>query len=683
MKRAGVDVGGTFTDVVVLDEQEKVTEHKVPSDPSRLEHGVADGLLKTLGGRDKAADLGFLGHGTTVATNVTLERSGPRVALICTRGFRDIVEIARLAKPGSKLYTQKNVMPKPVVVRRDCFEVTERIDARGQVVAALDEGEVEAVLRQVVDRGITAVAVCLLFSFRNPAHERRIREIAARVAPSLEVSLSCEVWREFREYERASTTTLNSYLRPAAARYLANLQAVTGETFPSAALWVMQSNGGLTSAAAASEQPVRLVMSGPAGGVIGARYVADQTGLGDLLTVDMGGTSFDVSLLQSGTASLVDRQDVMGLPLQGRALDIMTIGSGGGSVAWVDGAGQFRVGPRSAGAIPGPACYGRGGTEPTVTDANLVLGLFDAEVPLAGGDLILDYDAAYRACEKLGTRLGLDPVETAWGIRTIVNAAMAGAVRTASVRRGLDPRDFAMLAFGGAGPLHAADIAAEMGIGEAVVPAVAGCFSALGIAITDAVHDLVHTESMAVDSGASDTARRHLTELITQGRDELRQSGIDDSLHHFECSVDMRYLGQNSTLNVPLRQSGRLDSSAEAFHAEHLRQFGHHGPDEPVELVNLRVRAVGAIGRRASSVESAKPSQPPIHGKRRVTVGDGETATAAYYERDKLSPGAQLEGPAIVSSSDTTIVVPPDARARVDGGGHLRISIPKAQGGRA
>lgn len=470
MKRAGVDVGGTFTDVVVIDEDGQVTQNKVPSNPQHLERSVVDGLVRTLGGDEHTADLGFLGHGTTVATNVTLERTGPRVAMICTRGFRDIIEIARLARPGEKLYTLKDVMPDPVVARADCFEVTERVNAAGQVVAALDEDEVREAITAIAARGITSLAVCLMFSFRNPGHERRIREIAAEAAPGIQVSISSEVWPEFREYERASTTSLNSYLKPSAWKYLSKLQDACAEAFPNSSLWVMQSNGGLTTADSASDQPVRLVMSGPAGGVIGARCAAQQTGLGNLLAVDMGGTSFDVSLLQGGQATLVDRQEVMGLPLQGRALDIMTIGSGGGSIAWVDAAGQFRVGPRSAGAYPGPACYGRGGTEPTVTDANYVLGLFSPDSPIAGGDLELDFDAAYTACATLGAKLGLTAVETAWGIRQIVNASMAGAVRTASVRRGLDPRDFALLGFGGAGPLHAADIASEMGITEVSSP---------------------------------------------------------------------------------------------------------------------------------------------------------------------------------------------------------------------
>lgn len=675
MKRAGVDVGGTFTDVVVIDEDGQVTQNKVPSNPQHLERSVVDGLVRTLGGDEHTADLGFLGHGTTVATNVTLERTGPRVAMICTRGFRDIIEIARLARPGEKLYTLKDVMPDPVVARADCFEVTERVNAAGQVVAALDEDEVREAITAIAARGITSLAVCLMFSFRNPGHERRIREIAAEAAPEIQVSLSSEVWPEFREYERASTTSLNSYLKPSAWKYLSKLQDACAAAFPNSSLWVMQSNGGLTTADSASDQPVRLVMSGPAGGVIGARYAAQQTGLGNLLAVDMGGTSFDVSLLQGGQATLVDRQEVMGLPLQGRALDIMTIGSGGGSIAWVDAAGQFRVGPRSAGAYPGPACYGRGGTEPTVTDANYVLGLFSPDSPIAGGDLELDFDAAYTACATLGAKLGLTAVETAWGIRQIVNASMAGAVRTASVRRGLDPRDFALLGFGGAGPLHAADIAAEMGITEVVIPAVAGCFSALGIAITDAVHDFVHTQSRLVDADASRDAGDDLRRLMDQGAEELRDSGIDDALHQFECSADLRYQGQNSTLNVRLGETGDLTGPGEAFHTEHLRQFGYEMRDQPLELVNLRVRAIGTIGQDFEASRTAEATVPKSQGAREIVTSPGETASVPVYDRDLLTPGAEFAGPAMVTSRDTAAVIPPGARARVDGGGHLRIGL--------
>jgi N-methylhydantoinase A len=678
MRRAGVDVGGTFTDVVVIDDDGAINDFKIPSDPQQLEVGIASGLVRAVRGVDQVDTLGFIGHGTTVATNVTLERNGPRVALISTRGFRDVLEIGRLAKPGDKLYTLKNVMPEPIVLRRDCFEVTERIDARGNVVTALDEREIEEIARTLSDRGIKALAVCLLFSFRNSTHERRIRELVEKIDDTIQVSISSEVWPEFREFERASTTTLNCYLRPAAWHYLDRLRSLIADTFPSSHLWVMQSNGGLTTPEAASGYPVRLVMSGPAGGVVGARYIAQQTGLSNLITVDMGGTSFDVSLIQDTEPGLVDKQEVMGMPVKGRSLDILTIGAGGGSIAWQE-RDQFRVGPRSSGAFPGPACYGRGGTEPTVTDANLALGLFDAGVPIAGGDLILDHNLAYRACESLGKKLGLSATETAWGIRRIVNAAMGGAVRSASVKRGLDPRDFGLLGFGGAGPLHAADIARELGMADVVIPNVAGCFSALGIAITDAAYDLVHTESAVIDESTSVQVADQFAELVRRGGAELANNGIDAGLHDFVTSVDLRYAGQNSALNLPISSDSNLKATVQAFHLEHERQFGYGAHDGDVEVVNLRVRALGRIGQ-TDVVSNDAPDRYDARpgGVRQIAVGGNEMAEAGVYDRTTLSPGASFFGPAIVNSSDTTVVVPPRSSATVDSTGNLRITMETA-----
>ncbi|XAS74314.1 hydantoinase/oxoprolinase family protein [Micrococcaceae bacterium Sec5.1] len=681
MIRAGVDVGGTFTDVVLIDEATgDITQRKVPSDPKQLEVGIVNGLVRSLGGPEHTEELGFIGHGTTVATNVTLERTGPRVAMLCTRGFRDVLEIARLAKPGTKLYTHKSVMPEPVVARKDCFEVAERINAKGEVVEELNEDDVREALQSIAARGIKALAVCFLFSFRNGEHERRARDIAAVEVPEMEVSLSSEVWPEFREYERASTTTLNCYLRPAAWSYLERLGSAIDETFPQSNLWVMQSNGGLTTPDAAAGLPVRLVMSGPAGGVVGAKYVAAETGLKNLITVDMGGTSFDVALIQDGEPSLVDKQDVMGLPVKGRALDILTIGSGGGSIAWVDAAGQFRVGPRSAGAFPGPACYGRGGVEPTVTDANLVLGYFDPNVPIAGGDLTLDYDAAYQACARLGKELDMSPVEAAWGIRSIVNASMAGAVRAASVRRGHDPRNFALLGFGGAGPLHAVDIAAEMNMREVVIPNVAGCFSALGIAITDAVHDLVNTQSvLASAANSAATVETGFGSLVSQGKEELAASEIPEALQDFEYSIDLRYKGQNSPLNLPLAKPGDLHDAVAAFHKEHLRQFGYSTPEDDVEVVNLRLRALGRIGRRQEVSQEPLALHPAApESTREISVGANKTAGAGIYNRLSLKAGSSFSGPAIVNSDDTTVVVPPGANCHIDRAGHLRIILEEA-----
>jgi N-methylhydantoinase A len=672
MMRAGVDVGGTFTDVVLLHKDGQLSAHKVPSNPKNLEGGIVGGLQRTLNGA--APQLEFIGHGTTVATNVTLERTGPRVAMIATRGFRDMLEIANLARPSNKIYARKRVMPEPVVLRRDRFEVTERTDKDGQVILALDEAEVREIAEELRKRDIKAVAVCLLFSFRNSSHERRIKEILLDCYPDFQVSLSSEVWPEHREYARASTSSLNSYLRPSAWGYLHRLRAAIEAAFPNAALWIMQSNGGLAAPEVVADYPVRLVMSGPAGGLVASQFIADQTAIRNLIAVDMGGTSFDVSLLKNGEPSFVDVQDVMGLPVKGRSLDISTIGAGGGSIAWVDRTGQFKVGPKSAGAYPGPACYGRGGTEATVTDANLVLGLLSADKRLAGGDLQLDYDAAFLACERVGTTVGLTARQAAWGIRQIVNASMAGAVRASAARHGQDPRDYCLLGFGGAGPLHAVDIAAELDMRSAIIPAMAGCFSALGIAITDVAHDFVSTAAAPAIAATVAHIKTQFAALAKKGHEELNRSGIASSSHRMTYSVDVHYRGQNSYINVPLQSLDEVAAIAGAFHRVHEEKFGFRSSGE-VEIVNVRVRAVGLVGYRPAAREIDAERQAKPTGRRTACTGRDTAEETNVYDWETLVSGDCMAGPCIVNSSDTTVYIRGRTITRVDSFRNLHVKL--------
>jgi N-methylhydantoinase A len=663
--RAGVDVGGTFTDVVVLGEDRRPSSAKVTSNPHRLDAGVVSGLRK-------ASDqpVGFIGHGTTRATNVTLERSGPRVALIATEGFRDVLEIARLSRPAERLYALKDVVPKPLVARRDCFGIPERIGADGEIIQPLAVDAVEAAARTADARGIRDFAVCFLHAYRNPAHERQAADALRGVLPDARVSVSSDVWPEPREYERANTTVLNAYLRSSVEDYLARLDGTIRAAYPDAALWIMQSNGGLTSPERAAANPVRLVLSGPTGGVIGAQWVAERAGYRDLIAADMGGTSFDVSVMHDGRPPYAHQLDVMGLPVRGRALDVHAVGAGGGSIAWVDDGGQFRVGPRSAGAMPGPACYGRGGEEPTVTDADLVLGYLSPRAPLAAGELTLDAAAAEAACDRVGRSLGLDALATAWGIRRIVNTTMAGAVAATTLRRGIDPRGFTLLAYGGAGPMHAVDVAEEIGLERVLIPSLPGVFSALGMCVSDVVDDLVEALGVRVTGNANGFARERAAALRMRAMEELAELGVASEQSHFEHSVDMCYSGQNFTMTVPAAPEDDLVTVRGRFDALHEKTYGYSNPQEPVDAVSLRVRAVGRIAAAGEGrVEQPRARSARSVGTDRAAFGRDrpEVLDAASYDRKLLEPGDWLEGPAVVRSEDTTLVVPPGWTGAVDG----------------
>ncbi|MFZ2145034.1 MAG: hydantoinase/oxoprolinase family protein, partial [Xanthobacteraceae bacterium] len=595
MKRIGVDTGGTFTDSVLWDEEKgllgsaKASSNK--TDP-------AGAVLAAVTKLDEAAgdDVRYLIHGTTVATNATLERSGPRIGMICTAGFRDVLEIARLTRPPEEIYDLRAAPQLPLIRRRDRLEIVERIDVHGEVITPMDESSAVEAARMLARRGINSVAVCLLHSYVNSAHERAVRDILAREIPGANISISSEVLPEFREYERSSTTALNAYLAPIVSGYLRRLQQAVTSWSNSARLWVMQSNGGVASAARAAQLPVTLLLSGPSGGVVAGRHLIDQAGVRNGITIDMGGTSFDVCLLPDRAIPMTHERHVMDMPVKVPSVDILTIGAGGGSIGWVDAAGQFRVGPQSAGATPGPACYGRGGEEPTVTDANLVLGVLGSTQRL-GGDVTLDADLAHRSCELLGRKVGMGALEVAWGIRRIVNAAMAGATRAVSVGRGYDPRDFSLIAFGGAGPMHAVDIAAELEIPTILVPAVPGCLSAVGLVVSDVTHDYVVTHLSPVADKLEGVLDRQFADLIRGAHTELASEGIEEKRHDLFPALDMRYIGEQFSVSVPIDVSGAgwLAATTTAFHALHERLYGFSVPDEPVEVVNIRLRAIGRL----------------------------------------------------------------------------------------
>lgn len=657
----GIDVGGTFTDFVVMSDG-RLTVHKVATTPEDQSRAIVDGL-NTLG-----IDAAEVVHGMTVATNALLERRGVRTALLTTEGFADVLIIGRQNRPQLYHFSQRR--PAPLVTDEWRLEAGERLDVEGEVLVPLDESRVTEVARDLAGSDVDSLAIVFLFSFRNPVHEQRAAALIRRHCPDLPISLSSEILPEYREYERTATTVINAYVQPLVARYLHRLD----QALPQCRVRIMQSNGGAIGLAQAADQAARVVLSGPAGGVVGAFALAQQAmnqAQPDVITFDMGGTSTDVALCP-GRVPATAESVITDLPLRLPVIDIHTVGAGGGSVAYVDAGGGLRVGPRSAGAVPGPACYGRGGIEATVTDANLVLGRLDPESFLGGsGDVSLDLDAAHGALHRLGDQLNLTTHEAALGVVRIANATMERALRRVSVEQGYDPRRFTLLPFGGAGPLHACDLADALGIGEILIPPIPGVLSAYGMLVADiasdasqsVLQDAAHTIN---DISALDSIFTSLSERVAAS---LAAEGIEQP--DLEVSLDMRYRGQSYELTVglaaPVTGAGIYDA-VNAFHASHEQRYGYAMPEEPVEIVNLRVRGVGPgaqPGLPAAGLAGEDPSAAEV-ADRPVWFDAEEPTTSACYARQRLAPGNRFTGPALVYQFDSTIVVVPGWAARVD-----------------
>jgi N-methylhydantoinase A len=680
MKRIGVDAGGTFTDSVLWDDERgligsaKVSSNK--ADPAQAVIGAVNKL-----GAAAQSSVDFLIHGTTVATNAVLERSGATVGLLCTEGFRDVLELARLRRPPEQVYDLRADAPAPLVRRRHRLEVKERIGPDGQVLTDLDEQTVVEAARVMRKQGIGSIAVCYMHAYANDAHEQRTREILAREMPGVAISISSDVLREFREYERSSATALNAYLSPCVAGYLRRLEEKSRAWSGDTQLWVMQSNGGVASAQHCAELPLTLLLSGPSGGVVAGRYLMDEIGLKNAITIDMGGTSYDVCLLADRAIPMTHERQVLEMPIKTPSVDILTIGAGGGSIGWVNEAGQFMVGPASAAAVPGPACYGRGGTEATVTDANVVLGYIGAGQRL-GDEVEIDPDAAHRACERLGRKLGLDAVSTAWGMRQVANAAMAAATHAVSVAKGHDSRDFALIAFGGAGPLHAIDIARDLEIPEVVVPAVPGCLSAFGMVVSDVAHDHVSTHIAVVGDDLEPKLTAEFDRLGATGMGELAEEGIPEGRRDLLRSLEMHYLGEQSSISVPVPAvvRGWLRKAVADFHALHERYYGFCAREEPIGVLNVRLRAIGRLRtsrqQRGGHNARASTSSPEPCATRSVVFGrdSAERRAVPVFTRDTLGPGTQFSGPAIVQQPDSTLLVPPGAAVRADPFGNLIVA---------
>jgi N-methylhydantoinase A len=681
MRIVGVDIGGTFTDFMLYDtESGSVHVHKVRSTPEDPERAMVSGLeeLCAKGGHAPAA-LDAVFHGTTIATNTVLEHNGATVGLVTTKGFRDVVHIGRHQRPQP--YSVMQDIPwqaRPFVKRRHRKVVTERVGPpAGEVLEPLGEDDVRRVARELREAGVEAVAVCFLFSYLNPEHERRAAEIVAEEMPNAFVTASADIFPQFREFERFTTACMNAYVGPKTGRYLERLASALEHEGVRGELHVMMSNGGVASVEAAAEKPVALLLSGPAAGVLGGLWAGRLSGRERLITFDMGGTSADIGIVTERGVTEASARDtwVAGYPLLVPMIDVHTIGAGGGSIAHVDEGGAFRVGPRSAGASPGPACYGLGGEEATITDAHVVLGRIDPERFL-GGEMQLEREPAVAAVQRLADRLSFPLLEAAEGIVTIATANMARAIRSRTIEKGHDPREFTLVAFGGAGPLHAAEVAELLGVPEVLVPPYPGITSATGLLTSDLKYDQMRTVFMI--EGAIDEIRlnRELGQLGSDLRSRLSADGVPDEEIEILRGLDCRYVGQGYELRVPLPAEGFTPAALEEFHRLHEQEYGHAFRD-PIEVVNLRVTAVGERPRLTRVLAVAGSIEEALVGEgESVFRQDGRLAALVtrFFERSRLPHDEPIPGPALVFQRDTTIVLPPGWTARSDASGNLILS---------
>lgn len=659
-ERVGVEIGGTFTDLVWVHDDGRVAFAKVASTPAAPEQAALAALKRA--GVDVAV-LPELIHGSTVATNAVLTRRGARTAFVTTRGFRDVLELQRHDRWGN-IYEVFYRKPAALVPRDRAFEVTERIDADGRVVVALDRASVIAALEQALAAGAESVAVSLLHSYRNPTHERLVAELAGEHVPDLPITLSTEVLPEFREYERASTVVMSAYVRPVMQRYLDAFLGALREDGFGGSLSVMQSNGGILPADAAARQAIRTLLSGPAAGVIGAAAIARVSGLHDVITIDMGGTSTDVALLREGRPIITNESKIDQLPLRVPMIDITTVGAGGGSIAWIDSGGLLDVGPASAGAEPGPACYGRGGSAPTVTDANVVLGLLRPEHFL-GGEMRLFPAMAQEAVAGLG--LSTDPRETAAQIARVVEANMTQAIRIVSTERGIDPSGYTLVPYGGAGPLHACRLAASLGMSQVLVPPFPGLVSAWGLLVADLVIDAARTDVLTAPT--AEEIEQRFAALDDRIVEQIRRQGLPADGWQYEASLDMRYKGQAYELAVPVARPVVSGTALAArFHELHRERYGNARRADAVQAVTFRLRAA----RPVTPLHAPEPVQA---GSPQAEFADASLAGAseriAFWDRATMPVGFAFAGPCVIEEPTATICLPEGWSGIVDAQGCL------------
>lgn len=671
--KIGVDVGGTFTDVCMFNQETgEVNVYKLPSTPWDPSEAIGTGIQEILAlYQVSPAAVSNLVHGTTVATNAALERKGAKTAIITTKGFRDLIELARQTR--ASLYDTQVEKPVPIVYRKMRREVEERVQADGTIFQPLDIAQVERMVDELKTQGTQAYAVCLLHAYINPLHEQQIKQVIQKRHPEAYVSISSEVLPEIREYERMTTTALNSYIGPKVGMYARQFQQRVKDMGMELTPYINQSNGGLMSIETTYQNPIRTALSGPAAGVSGANYITKLAGVENIITFDMGGTSTDVSLIEHYSPKLTTSKAIAEFPVKVPMTDVTAVGAGGGSIAWIDNGGMLKVGPESAGAYPGPIAYSRGGDQPTVTDANVVLHRLNPKTIL-GGRMKIDEEAAFRAIEeKLAKPLGMSALDAARGIITVVNSNMARAIRVVSVERGYDPREFVVVAFGGAGALHAVNVAKDLGIHQVMIPCNPGILCAVGLLVSDIRCDYVKTNIS--DFVPENLARMNdnFRELSEKGDAWLDTENIDAEHKQIVRHADMRYFGQNFELSIEIPYEKitpeNMDAIRGLFHRAHKREYGYCNEGALVQIVNYRVTALGKVQtiQLAEHPLEGPDASAALSGQREVYFEEaGDYVDTRIYDRDKIKAGNEIQGPAIIEQMDSTIVVPPGHTARAD-----------------
>lgn len=687
MKLIGVDIGGTFTDLILADvAQQQTWIHKVPTTVEDPSIGMMQGI-QTLCQMAQAdcTDIEHVLHGTTIATNTLLTHDGARTGMITTQGYRDIVHIGRHQRPQH--YSIMQDIPwqaRPLVKRRDRKVVAERLDPKGNTLTPLDEEAAKAAILELKDAGVESIAICFLNSYFDARHEERVAALAQELYPEAFITTSASIFPQFREFERFTTACINAFVGPKVKRYINNLSRSLKEQSVRGELHIMRSNGGVATAEVAGEQPVTLLLSGLAAGVLGGAAAGEKSNRPRLITFDMGGTSTDIGIVtERGFAEATARDTwIAGYPVMVPMIDVHTIGAGGGSIAYVDGGGAFRVGPRSAGAEPGPVCYDKGGQEVTVTDANVVLNRLDPDYFL-GGEMAIYPDKAFATVQSLADKMGLDLYETAAGILTIVNNNMANAIRSRTIQKGQDPRKFALVAQGGAGPLHAAEVALSLGIPEVIVPRYPGITSAMGLLTTDLKHDLIQNEFILSTAPNLDKLNGDLRSLEDQVKAQLRVDGFKDAEMALQRFADCRYVGQGYELRA-LVPNGELDETAlktvwQQFHDLHTAEYGHAFTENPVELVTLRVTGTGPMPKLSGLPVPTSGNVQDAWLKTAATYfrvkGQLEKYSTDFFDRDRLPMGGKIEGPAIIFQKDSTVLLPPHSHTTVEANGNLIIRL--------
>jgi len=676
----GVDVGGTFTDFSVFNQETGELFHykdsSTPADPSRaIVKGVQDVLALKQAGPEEVS---YLAHGTTVGTNALIEKKGCRLGLITTKGFKDLMEIGTQRRPS--LYNLQAQKPYPLVPSGLNCTVTERVRYDGTVETPLDEEETRRVVRYLKSQDVAAIAVCTLFSFINPVHELRIEEIIHEEFPEAYVTVSSKLAPEFREYSRMSTTVMNSYLGPVMKKYVNNFRDSIERIGIRVEPYVTQSNGSIISIKETIDCPIKTALSGPSAGVIAAAFIGKQCQAGKVITFDMGGTSADISLIENFTPQVSNERTVEGYPARIPMINIITIGAGGGSIAKIDEGGALKVGPKSAGATPGPACYMRGGEDPCVTDANIVLGKLNQK-KILGGRMDVDIELARRAIRtKICDKSNLDLKRAANGIITVVNSNMVRAIRSVSVEKGYDVREFSLMAFGGAGPLHACEVAKELGMREVLIPPHPGTLCSLGLLLADTKFDLSRTKIMNGLPENLEAVNRQFRAMVEQGAGLLDKEGVPDGRRYFEYSIDMRYQRQNFEISIPVPAGDLTEETLKKaladFHAEHKRSYGYCKEDAVVQFVSYRVSAIGVIDKPDLAAQPLRPDAPlpqPIEVRQVLFQGREDYVDTPVYLREEFTPGQAIPGPCICEQMDTTLVVPQGWTIHVDGYHNLKI----------